>query len=134
MSRIDLVLEKMAKYGMDHLIVSDPSSIDYLIGYRNHPGERMFALLLSLDGNHHLFMNKLFYLDQSLDIDIVWYDDTQDGASIICDYLKDANCVGVDKNWEARFLMTVMKHGYDECTFEIGSKCVDEVRNDKRCK
>lgn len=134
MSRIDLVLEKMAKYGMDHLIVSDPSSIDYLIGYRNHPGERMFALLLSLDGNHHLFMNKLFYLDQSLDIDIVWYDDTQDGASIICDYLKDANCVGVDKNWEARFLMTVMKHGYDECTFEIGSKCVDEVRMVKDAK
>ena len=42
--------------GMDHLIISEPSSIHYLTGYDNHPGERMFVLLLSLDGQHTIFL------------------------------------------------------------------------------
>lgn len=126
--RIDAVLQEMFKRGIDHLIISDPSSIYYLTDYNNHPGERMFVLLLSLDGHHTLFLNKLFYLDQQLDLDIVWYEDTQDGAALVAEYLKDANCVGVDKNWEAKFLMRVMELASDECCFEIGSICVDYVR------
>ena len=129
--RINAVLEQMNKRGLDDLIISDPSSIAYLTGYQNHPGERMFVLLLSMDGDHHLFMNKLFYLDQELDIDIVWYDDTQNGALLVSQYLHDANCVGVDKNWEAKFLMTVMENSSDECSFELGSFCVDYVRMKK---
>jgi len=126
--RINAVLNEMMTRGMDHLIISDPSSIDYLIGYHNQPGERMFVLLLSIDGHHHLFMNKLFFLDQELDIDIVWYEDTQDGAYLVSTYLQDAHCVGVDKNWEAKFLMKVMENRNPECCFEIGSICVDHVR------
>ncbi len=126
--RIDAVLQEMFKKGIDHLIISDPSSIYYLTDYNNHPGERMFVLLLSLEGHHTLFLNKLFYLDQQLDLDIVWYEDTQDGAALVAEYLKDANCVGVDKNWEAKFLMRVMELASNECCFEIGSICVDFVR------
>ena len=44
--RINKVLNEMRNRGIDHLIISDPSSIDYLIGYKNHPGERMYVLLL----------------------------------------------------------------------------------------
>ena len=43
--RINSVLEQMQKRGIDHLIISDPSSIDYLIDYQNQPGERMYVLL-----------------------------------------------------------------------------------------
>ncbi len=129
--RINAVLQQMQNRGIDRLIISDPSSIDYLIGYQNQPGERMFVLLLSLDGDHHLFMNKLFYLDQELDIDIVWYEDTDDGALLVSKYLQDAYCVGVDKDWEAKFLMTVMENKNNECHFEIGSICVDYVRMKK---
>lgn len=126
--RINAVLEEMSSRGIDHLIISEPSSINYLINYENNPGERMYVLLLSLDGNHTLFLNKLFYLDQELPLDIVWYDDTQDGAVLVSQYLQEASCVGVDKNWEAKFLMKVMEHANDECCFEIGSICVDHVR------
>lgn len=126
--RVNKVLDEMQSRGMDHLIISDPSSIEYLTGYNNHPGERMFVLLLSLDGQHTIFLNQLFYLDQDLDLEIVWYADTDDGAALVAQHLQDAHVVGVDKNWEAKFLMRVMELANEECCFEIGSICVDYVR------
>ncbi|MEG0275427.1 MAG: aminopeptidase P family protein [Coprobacillus sp.] len=125
--RMNKVLQQMSDRGMDYLIISDPSSIDYLIDYKNNPGERMYVLLLSLDGHHTLFMNQLFYLDKELDIDIVWYKDTDDYISMLADTLKNANCVGIDKLWPAKFLMALMPLN-DECYFELGSECVDCVR------
>jgi len=129
--RINSVLEQMQKRGIDHLIISDPSSIDYLIDYQNQPGERMYVLLLSLDGSHTLFLNNLFYLDKELDLDIVWYSDTDDYVQILADHLQDANCIGVDKFWPAKFLLTLMSLINDESCFELGSICVDYVRMKK---
>ena len=131
LTRVNNVLKQMGERGMDHLIISDPSSINYLTGYDNHPGERMYALVLSLDGHHTLFLNRLFYLDQELDLNIIWYDDTEDGPAKIAEVLKEAHCVGIDKNWEARFLMRVMELANEECCFELGSICVDYVRMHK---
>ena len=74
--RLEKVLKEMQKRQLTHLIISDPSSIDYLINYKNNPGERMYLLLLSSDGHHKLFMNNLFYLDREIDIEQVWYSDT----------------------------------------------------------
>ena len=54
--RLEKVLKEMQKRQLTHLIISDPSSIDYLINYKNNPGERMYLLLLSSDGHHKLFM------------------------------------------------------------------------------
>lgn len=125
--RLNKVLNEMKDRGMDYLIISDPSSIDYLIDYKNNPGERMYILLLSSSGNHTLFMNQLFYLDKELDLDIVWYKDTDDYISMIADKLIEANCVGIDKLWPAKFLMALMPM-VDECYFELGSECVDCVR------
>ena len=53
--RLEKVLKEMQKRQLTHLIVNDPSSIDYLINYKNNPGERMYLLLLSSDGHHKLF-------------------------------------------------------------------------------
>lgn len=131
--RINNVLQAMNDRGMDNLIISDPSSIDYLINYKNNPGERMYVLLLSLSGQHTLFMNQLFYLDKELDIDIVWYKDTDDYISMIADRLDDASCVGIDKLWPAKFLMTLMPM-LDECYFKLGSECIDCVRMIKDVK
>ena len=50
--RLEKVLKEMQKRQLTHLIISDPSSIDYLINYKNNPGERMYLLLLSSDGHH----------------------------------------------------------------------------------
>lgn len=129
--RINKVLKEMVDRGIDHLIISDPSSIDYLIGYKNNPGERMYVLLLTLDGHHTIFLNNLFYLDQELDVEIVWYNDTDNYVSILADYLKNANCVGVDKFWNAKFLLPLMSLANEETCFELGSICVDYVRMKK---
>ena len=56
--RLEKVLKEMQKRQLTHLIISDPSSIDYLINYKNNPGERMYLLLLSSDGHHKLILNK----------------------------------------------------------------------------
>lgn len=129
--RMNNVLEQMQKKGIDHLIISDPSSIDYLIDYRNDPGERMYVLLLKLDGNHTLFLNDLFYLDKELDLDIVWYNDTDDYVQILADHLQDAHCIGIDKFWPAKFLLPLMSLTNDESCFELGSICVDYIRMKK---
>lgn len=126
--RINSVIKEMVSRGIDHLIISDPSSIDYLIGYNNHPGERMYVLLLDVNGHHQLFLNHLFYLDQELDLDIVWYNDTDDCVGILASYLDDANCIGVDKFWPAKFLLPLMEKTNDESCFELGSICVDYIR------
>ena len=49
--RINKVLEKMEERGIDYLLVTDPVSIDYLLDYVNHPGERMYVMVLSSKGN-----------------------------------------------------------------------------------
>ena len=125
--RLENVLTQMKENKMDYLIVCDPSSIEYLIGYKNNPGERMYVLLLSLDGHHTLFMNQLFYLDHELDVDIVWYCDTDDYVQLLADKIDSPASVGVDKNFPARFLMPLMALK-DETYFELGSQCVDLVR------
>lgn len=129
--RIELVLKEMVDRGIDHLIICDPSSIDYLIGYKNNPGERMYALLLSLDGDHTLFMNNLFYLDKELDLDIVWFSDTDDYVSMLANHLDNANCIGVDKLFPAKFLLPLMEKTNEESCFELGSICVDYIRMKK---
>lgn len=129
--RINAVLDEMSHRGIDHLIISDPSSIDYLIDYKNNPGERMYVLLLTLNGNHTLFLNNLFYLDKELDLDIVWYGDTDDCVGILSNYIQEAHCIGVDKFWAAKFLLPLMSLSHKESCFELGSICVDYVRMKK---
>ena len=96
--RINKVLEKMEERGIDYLLVTDPVSIDYLLDYVNHPGERMYVMVLSSKGNHQLFFNNLFYVGEDLGMPITWFDDTDNGPALLADYLKDAKVIGVDKN------------------------------------
>lgn len=129
--RVNKVVKEMMDRGIDHLIICDPSSIEYLIDYSNHPGERMYVLLLKTDGDHKLFLNNLFYLDQELNIDIIRYSDTDDYVSILASYIQEANCIGIDKFWPAKFLLPLMEKANDETHFEVGSICVDYIRMKK---
>ncbi len=125
--RIANVVANMQKEGLDYLIISEPSSIDYLIDYVNHPGERMYVLVLSSQGNHQLFFNKLFFVADDLGIDITWHSDTDDATELLAKYISDAKKVGVDKHWSANFLLSLMDK-LPVVKFVNGSKCVDYVR------
>ena len=125
--RIDGVVANMKEAGLDYLLISEPSSIDYLIDYVNNPGERMYVLMLGTKGDHKLFFNKLFFVDKDLGIDIVWHSDVDDATQTIVDNLKDAKKIGVDKYWSANFLLDLMEK-LPDVKFVNGSKCVDYKR------
>lgn len=125
--RIDGVIANMKEAGLDYLLISEPSSIDYLIDYINNPGERMYVLMLGTKGDHKLFFNKLFFVDKDLGIDIVWHSDVDDATQTIVDNLKDAKKIGVDKHWSANFLLNLMEK-LPDVKFINGSKCVDYKR------
>ena len=125
--RIDGVVANMKEAGLDYLLISEPSSIDYLIDYVNNPGERMYVLMLGTKGDHKLFFNKLFFVDKDLGIDIVRHSDVDDATQTIVDNLKDAKKIGVDKHWSANFLLDLMEK-LPDVKFVNGSKCVDYKR------
>ena len=125
--RIDGGVANMKEAGLDYLLISEPSSIDYLIDYVNNPGERMYVLMLGTKGDHKLFFNKLFFVDKDLGIDIVWHSDVDDATQTIVDNLKDAKKIGVDKHWSANFLLDLMEK-LPDVKFVNGSKCVDYKR------
>lgn len=125
--RINLVLENMKKEKMDYLLISDPFSIEYLVEYINQPGERMYVLLLASNGKHKLFMNTLFYIEDTMDIDIVWYKDTDDCIEIVKQNMDNPKKIGIDKDWPAKFLLSLM-YKLQDVHFVIGSTCVDTIR------
>lgn len=125
--RLNNVLAMMKERNLGQIIICDPSSIDYLIDYKNEPGERMYVLLLDVNGDITLFMNRLFYLDHDLDLDIVWFSDTDDYVKMLSQHIRENINVGVDKFWNAKFLIPLMNY-LPNTHFELGSECVDLVR------
>lgn len=117
----------MKEADLDYLLISEPSSIDYLIDFVNNPGERMYVLMLGANGEHKLFFNKLFFVEKDLGIEIIWHSDTDDAVQTIVDNMKNPKTIGVDKHWTANFLLSLMEK-LPAVKFINGSKCVDEVR------
>ncbi len=126
-SRIDKVVANMKEANLDYLLISEPSSIDYLIDYVNHPGERLYVLMIARNGQHKLFFNKLFFVENDLGIDIIWHSDTDDAIQTIVDNLDNPKMIGVDKHWTANFLLSLMDK-MPNVRFVNGSKCIDYVR------
>lgn len=126
-NRLDKVLVKMSEKKMDYMIISDPSSIEYLCGVKNHPGERMYALLINSQGEHRIFLNKLFYVPQELGIEKVWFSDTDDSIALLANVIKENSTIGIDKNWAAHFLLNLQSK-LPNNTFVNGSAVIDEVR------
>ena len=58
--KLNAILKSMEEQNLPQMIISDPPSIFYLTGKWIHPGERMLALYLNVNGNHKLVINKLF--------------------------------------------------------------------------
>ena len=108
LSRTNTILAKMKEQGITHALVSDPYSIFYLTGFLENPGERFFAILLDENGNHKLFLNILFPLEEDLGLEIVSYSDTDDIISKVAEYIPDGTKLGIDKILPARFLLPLM--------------------------
>lgn len=125
--RLNKILKDMEARNLPQMLVSDPAAIFYLTGRWIHPGERMLALYINLDGNNKLFINELFPVHEDLGVEKVWFNDTQDAVEIVSKYVDKEKPMGVDKNWPARFLLRLMelKGG---STFVNGSAILDIAR------
>ena len=124
--RIARVMEGLEKLGLEQMIVSDPNSIWYLTGYYVHPFERLFALYLRKDGCHKFFLNKLFPVP-AIDFQQVWFSDTDNYLDMLAENVDGTKPMGIDKDWPARFLLSLQAHHPDMKCVE-SSDCVDDAR------
>ncbi|MGN1266679.1 MAG: aminopeptidase P family N-terminal domain-containing protein, partial [Dorea sp.] len=129
-NKLNRILKAMEEQGLPQMIISDPPSIYYLTGKWIHPGERMLALYLNVNGNHKLVINKLFPQERDLGVELVWYDDIEDAVEILSKFVEKDQPIGIDKVWPARFLLRLQELGAGS-KFVNGSLIVDDVRQIK---
>ena len=125
--RLNQVLTSMEQSNMPQLLLSDPAAIYYLTGKWIHPGERMLALLLTVNGRHRLFVNELFPVPEDLGVEKVWFDDTQDGVRLLARHVDKTQGIGVDKNWPSHFLLRLMDEDA-AAGYVNGSALLDRIR------
>lgn len=126
-SRVNRVLKSMKEKELSQLIISDPNAIFYLTGKWIIPGERLLALYLNTDGNHKIVINELFPQEEDLGVDIIWYNDIEDGVEKLSKYLENGDVIGIDKTWPSKFLLRLQEL-LTNSKFVNGSDIVDYVR------
>ena len=107
--RLEALVQGLKAAGIAQHLVSDPSSIAYLIGYETQPGERLLLLKVAADGRHQLYLNQLFPQASGLadDIEIVTYRDGEPVISCLAQSLAPGK-TGIDKVWPSHFLLDLM--------------------------
>lgn len=128
--RLNRILQGMKDRGVDEMIISDPIAIYYLLGRKIVPGERMLVLYINIDGTTKLVINELFPQDGDVGVDLVWYNDIDDGVKILSDHMTKGKVIGIDKNWASHFLLRLQEL-HPELKYVNGSEIVDDVRQIK---
>lgn len=129
-NRLNRIIAKMKNEGINELIISDPYSIYYITEKWIFPGERLLALYINTDGDVKLIVNELFSQKEDKDIDIVYYNDIEDGVEKLGKFLTASKIVGVDKKWPAKFLLRLQEI-YPDKRYVNGSYIVDKIRQIK---
>ncbi|MBQ9988995.1 MAG: aminopeptidase P family protein [Clostridia bacterium] len=126
-NRLDRVRARLAAHGLQNVIVSDPNSILYLCGASlSHVGERLFCLLVPVNGKATLFFNALYSFDACDLYDVCVHSDTDVATAGIAARVRPG-VLGVDKFWPCKFLLELMDQRPDLVP-KIGSVSVDEAR------
>lgn len=138
--RFNRVISEMKLAGLEQFLLTDPQSIDYLTGISIDPGERLFALLIRSNGQHQFFINRLFPLPET-PIKITSFSDTDNSTALLAaavssesgsgsdssSKLGSRSVLGIDKNWPAHFLLSLME-ACPQLRFQNASITVDRVR------
>lgn len=127
--RIQRALEQLSFMGIEQMIVYEPYALFYFLDKRLFAGERFIALLLKKNGEHKLFLNKMIPC-KDLEMDIIWLDDTDNGADMCAYYIDESKVLGVDKDFPAKFLIPIIQK-YPFLEIENGSVAIDRTR---QCK
>lgn len=125
--KLNRILKAMEEKDMPQMIIADPLTIFWLTEKMIVPGERLLALYLNVNGNHKIMINELFPQEKDLGVEIVWYNDVQDGVEILSQFVEKDKPIGIDKIWPARFLLRLQELGAGS-KFLNGSMIVDYIR------
>lgn len=125
--RVNRVVEKMKKQGLNQILVSAPPALFYLTGKWFNPGERLLTLILKSNGEHKFIVNKLFPINEDLGVDLVWYEDSDDCIEVLSKYIDSNEALGVDKNWPAHFVISLMDRNAAK-GFVNASPIIDRLR------
>lgn len=131
LNRIQTLTKTLQQENIDNILVSDPASIRYLLGYETEPGERLLLLAVASNGKLSLYLNKLFpFYDipvQLTDsIEVLAYSDGEPVIQTIAERLIEGN-VGIDKLWPSHFLLDLMAL-QPHRQYQKGSYVVDDMR------
>lgn len=127
-SRMKNVIAKMKEADLTQLLVSEPSSVEYLIGTRIEPGERFMGLLLFSDSEKEplLFLHRLFPVTPT-GVGIIAFSDADDFLGMVARETASDLPLGIDKHLFAGFLIGLMERSA-AASYVNGSPCVDMVR------
>lgn len=125
--KLNRILQVMEEKDMPQMIIADPLTIFWLTGKMIVPGERLLALYLNVNGNHKIMINELFPQEKDLGVEIVWYNDIQDGVEILSNFVEKDKAIGIDKIWPAKFLLRLQELEAGS-RFLNGSMIVDYIR------
>ena len=128
--RINRVLDLMKEEGLSQMIVSNRYSIYWMTGVMIEPGERLYAIYLNADGKHKAIVNNLFKTEADFDMDMIFYDDTEDAVKMIADITDHTSPLGIDKNWPSGFLIRLIDFN-GASKYVDGSSIVDFCRQVK---
>lgn len=69
----------------------------------------------------------MFPVEEDLDIEKVWFDDTQDAMEVISNCIEKDQTMGIDKNLPSRFLLRLMELDSGK-EFKNASPLIDKIR------
>ncbi|MCD8155553.1 MAG: aminopeptidase P family protein [Clostridiales bacterium] len=124
------ILRLLKEKGISQMLVTDPFAVGYLTGYFTEPHERFLGLLLRENGDHVLFLNKLFFVTVDTGVREVWFSDTDPVMDLVSGYVTPGEVLGIDKYMHARFLLPLMEKS-GASGYVLSSECIDEARGVK---
>lgn len=107
------------------MIISDPTNIYYLTGYKNDPGMRMMLLILNPDQKPQMILHQMF--PKVTNIKTITYQDGDDVTALLGSLLT-SNSILVDGKMPARFLIPLLNN---HRVFHDGSSLIESMRRIK---
>lgn len=125
--RLEEVLKRMSRMGIDQMIITDPISILYLTEVWIDACERLVALYINKNGKNYLFVNNMFSVPEKMGVPVIRFADTDPYLEMLANCTEHTKKLGVDKNIPARFLLPLMEMNAG-ASYINTSICVDEAR------
>lgn len=127
MTRLDRVRAQLRARGFQNTLISDLLSIEYLIDRSaTYVGERLFALLVPVEGEAVLYANALFPVEPGEGFRVVVHTDSDDPTAQLAQDLP-AGVLGVDRFFAAQFLLPILEARPD-IQPKLGAFAVEETR------